>query len=200
MSIDDRRKLANSISPTPIFFSWDVPRTREGFYRYRNGVDAAVKRVLAFAPYADLLWAETKEPDLKQAALIASKVHEKEPNKDFVYNLSPSFNWDAHNFDEPQLKSFVWDLAKLGFCVQLISLAGIHTTAVSMAELAKGFRDDGMLAYVQTVQRKEREMKVDVLTHQKWSGVEYLDGIIGAIKGGSSSSKSMGEGSTESQF
>ena len=106
----------------------------------------------------------------------------------------------GHGFDEASLKSFIWDLAKHGFVLQLISLAGLHSTATITAELARDFKADGMLAYVKLVQRREKELGVDVLTHQKWSGAEYVDGMLGAIQSGSSGSKSMGEGNTEDQF
>ena len=117
-----------------------------------------------------------------------------------MYNLSPSFNWMGQGFDEASLKSFIWDLAKHGFVLQLISLAGLHSTATISNELSKRYKDEGMLAYVNLVQRREKELGVDVLTHQKWSGASYVDGILGSIQSGSSSSKSMGEGNTEKGF
>ena len=117
-----------------------------------------------------------------------------------MYNLSPSFNWSAHGFSDTDLKNFIWDLAPHGFVLQLISLAGLHSTATITNELAKGYSTDGMKAYVELVQRREKALGVDVLTHQKWSGAGYLDGIIGAIQAGSSGSRSMGEGGTEGQF
>ena len=121
----------------------------------------------------------------------------------------------GQGFDEASLKSFIWDLAKHGFgpspleyysdladgldsfVLQLISLAGLHSNATITAELSKAFRTDGMLAYVNLVQAREKELGVDVLTHQKWSGAAYVDGMLGAIQSGSSGSKSMGEGNTE---
>jgi len=106
----------------------------------------------------------------------------------------------GHGFTEETLKSFVWDLAKHGFVLQLISLAGLHSTATITAELSRGFKDEGMAAYVRLVQRREKELGVDVLTHQKWSGAAYMDGILGAVQSGSSGSRSMGEGNTEGQF
>lgn len=106
----------------------------------------------------------------------------------------------GQGFDDASLKSFVWDLAKEGFVLQLISLAGLHSTATISAELSRGFKEDGMLAYVNLVQAREKALGVDVLTHQKWSGAGYIDGIIGAIQSGSSGSKSMGDGNTEKGF
>ncbi|MCJ1444348.1 MAG: hypothetical protein MMC23_004850 [Stictis urceolatum] len=195
-----RRKLADEFTNSPVFFNWDIPRTREGFYHYRAGLPAATKRAIEFAPYADLCWLETADPNVQKAAGFAREIRSRFPGKQMVYNLSPSFNWMGQGFDEASLKSFIWDLAKHGFVLQLISLAGLHSTATVTNELSKAFKTDGMLAYVKLVQRREKELGVDVLTHQKWSGASYIDGIIGSIQSGSSGSKSMGEGNTESSF
>jgi isocitrate lyase len=200
MGITRRRELANGYVQKPISWDWDVPRTREGFYHYRAGIQAATKRALAFAPYADLLWVETGDPNVEVARKLGRAVRAVYPGKGLVYNLSPSFNWMAHGFTDETLKSFIWDIAKEGFVLQLISLAGLHSTATITNELAREYKKDGMLAYVNLVQRREKELGCDVLTHQKWSGASYIDGIIGAIQSGSSGSKSMGEGNTEGQF
>ncbi|KAK0908376.1 mitochondrial 2-methylisocitrate lyase [Friedmanniomyces endolithicus] len=196
-----RRKLAaEHAGGKPVAFSWDIPRTREGFYHYAAGLPAATKRAIAYAPYADLLWLETADPSVENAAGFSAEIHEAFPAKKLVYNLSPSFNWSGHGFSEEKLQSFIWDLAKHGFVLQLISLAGLHSTATITSELARKYKTEGMKAYVELVQRREKELGVDVLTHQKWSGATYLDGIIGAISAGSSGSKSMGEGNTEGSF
>lgn len=200
LPVSRRRSLAAQYTKTPVFFSWDIPRTREGFYHYRAGMAAATKRAIEFAPYADLLWLETADPIVEKGAKFAGEIREAYPGKQLVYNLSPSFNWMGQGFTEESLKSFIWDLAKHGFVLQLISLAGLHSTATITAELSRDFKTDGMLAYVKLVQRREKELGVDVLTHQKWSGAQYVDGILGAIQSGSSGSKSMGEGNTEGQF
>ncbi|KAI1816119.1 isocitrate lyase [Poronia punctata] len=200
MGIARRRDLANGFVQKPITWEWDVPRTREGFYHYRAGMQAATKRALAFAPFADLLWVETGDPNVEVARKLGRAVRSVYPGKGLVYNLSPSFNWMAHGFTDESLKSFIWDIAREGFVLQLISLAGLHSTATITNELAREYKKDGMLAYVNLVQRREKELGCDVLTHQKWSGASYIDGILGAIQSGSSSSKSMGEGNTEGQF
>jgi len=200
LSLVRRRKLAEKYTKSPVFFSWDIPRTREGFYHYRAGIPAATKRAIEYAPYADLLWLETADPSVEKAGGFAGEIHKVWPGKKLVYNLSPSFNWMGHGFSEETLKSFVWDMAKHGFVLQLISLAGLHSTATITNELSKAFKEDGMLAYVNLVQRREKELGCDVLTHQKWSGASLVDGMIGAIQSGSSSSKSMGEGNTEASF
>ncbi|OCK84765.1 isocitrate lyase and phosphorylmutase [Lepidopterella palustris CBS 459.81] len=198
LSLLKRRKVAEEFSKSPVYFNWDIPRTREGFYHYKAGIAAATKRAKEFAPYADLLWVETADPNVEKAEKFASEIREKYPGKKLVYNLSPSFNWMGQGFSEESLKNFVWDLAKHGFVLQLISLAGLHSTATLTCELSKAFKNEGMLAYVNLVQRKEKEIGCDVLTHQKWSGAGYIDGILGSIQSGSSGSKSMGEGNTES--
>jgi len=200
LSLTKRRTLSQQYTKFPVVWSCDIPRTREGFYHYRAGLPAATKRAIEFAPYADLLWLETADPSVPKAAGFAREIREKHPGKKLVYNLSPSFNWMGQGFNDASLKSFVWDLAKEGFVLQLISLAGLHSTATISAELSRGFKEDGMLAYVNLVQSREKELGVDVLTHQKWSGAGYIDGIIGAIQSGSSGSKSMGDGNTEKGF
>ena len=98
----------------PVYFNWDIPRTREGFYHYKAGIPAATKRAKEFAPYADLLWLETADPSVEKAAGFAGEIRRKWPGKKLVYNLSPSFNWMGQGFSEQTLKSFIWDLAKHG--------------------------------------------------------------------------------------
>ena len=114
LAISRRRALANDYTKTPVVWSCDIPRTREGFYHYRAGFPAATKRAKEFAPYADLLWVETGDPNVERAATLARNVRSAHPGKKLVYNLSPSFNWMGQGFDEASLKSFIWDLAKEG--------------------------------------------------------------------------------------
>ncbi|RDB29201.1 2-methylisocitrate lyase, mitochondrial [Hypsizygus marmoreus] len=194
------RAVATDILGDPVFWDADLPRTREGYYHYTGGIEAAIKRTMAYAPYADLLWLETKAPDLEQARYFARKIRDKFPDKWFVYNLSPSFNWSQHGFTDTDLKNFVWELAKEGFVLQLISLAGLHSNAVVTAELAARYKTDGMLAYVELIQRKEKEIGCDVLTHQKWSGANYIDRILSTVSSGSSSTSAIGKDSTEHSF
>ncbi|KAM0749141.1 isocitrate lyase and phosphorylmutase [Meredithblackwellia eburnea MCA 4105] len=194
------RAAAREVTGQDVKWEWDLPRTKEGYYHFKGGVPAAVKRVKAFAPHADLLWLETKTPDLAQAQGFAADIHKDFPGKWLVYNLSPSFNWSAHGFNDAQLKSFIWDLGKSGFALQLISLAGLHSTAVVTAELAERYKRDGMLAYVELIQRKEKEIGCDVLTHQKWSGASYIDRVLGAVSAGSAATAASGKESTEGSF
>ena len=126
LPLSRRRTLANSYSKSPIFFSWDIPRTREGFYHYRAGLPAATKRAIEFAPYADLLWLETADPNVEKAAGFAGEIRKAYPGKQLVYNLSPSFNWMGQGFNEASLKSFIWDLAKHGFVFPVPSIRLTH--------------------------------------------------------------------------
>lgn len=114
LSLSERRKLAAAYTRTPLFFSWDIPKTREGYYHYRAGSLAATKRAIEYAPYADLLWVETGTPNVKTAAKFAAEIRAARPGKKLVYNLSPSFNWMDQGFDDTSLRSFIWDLAKHG--------------------------------------------------------------------------------------
>jgi isocitrate lyase len=114
LSLSERRHLAEQYTRQSILFSWDTPRTREGFYHYRAGIEAATKRAIEFGPYADLLWLETASPNVEKAANFAKEIRKELPGKKLVYNLSPSFNWMGHGFSEASLKSFIWDLASHG--------------------------------------------------------------------------------------
>ena len=202
VSIGEARRIAQEIFgdegvPT---WDWDAPRTKEGYFHFKGGISAAIKRMKQFAPYAELLWLETKTPDLVRAQGFAAKIHQDFPGKWLVYNLSPSFNWSAHGFNDNDLRNFISDLAHAGFVLQLISLAGIHSTAVSTYELSRAFEKDGMLAYVDLVQRKEKELGTDMLTHQRWSGAQYMDRVLQTVSSGTCSTSSMGEDSTEHSF
>ncbi|TEB39905.1 isocitrate lyase [Coprinellus micaceus] len=182
------------------YWNWDAPRTREGYYRYQGGTQCAVHRAIAFAPYADLLWMETKKPILSQAKEFAAGVHAIHPGQWLAYNLSPSFNWEAAGLNTQDMQDYVWELGKLGFVWQFITLAGLHSNAYISDVFAQNFAKTGMKAYVELVQRREREIGCDVLTHQKWSGADYADSLIKTVTGGVSSTAAMGAGVTESQF
>ncbi|KAK4688323.1 isocitrate lyase, partial [Tremellales sp. Uapishka_1] len=182
------------------YWNWDTPRTREGYFRYQGGTQCAINRAIAFAPYADLLWMETKSPIYAQAKEFAEGVHKERPGQWLAYNLSPSFNWDAAGLGEKEMKDYVWELGKLGFLFQFITLAGLHSNAYINDLFAQNFAKDGMKAYVELIQRKEREIGCDVLTHQKWSGADYADSLLMTVTGGISSTAAMGHGVTEGQF
>lgn len=195
----DASKLAQRLIGREIYFNWDLPRVREGLYRYRGGTQCAVMRARAFAPYADLVWMESNYPDYEQAVEFAEGVKAKYPYQWLAYNLSPSFNWQAAMSPEEQ-HTFIDRLGRLGYIWQFITLAGLHTTALAINSFAKDFARDGMKAYAQNVQQREMDCGVDVLKHQKWSGAEYIDGILKLAQGGVSATAAMGEGVTEDQF
>ncbi|MCM3695676.1 isocitrate lyase [Microbacterium oleivorans] len=157
-------------------------RTSEGFYRVRPGLDAVISRGLAFAPYADLLWVETGEPDIELARAFAEAIHERFPGKLLAYNCSPSFNWKRH-LDDQQIATFQRDLGELGYAFQFITLAGFHALNHSMFDLAKGYAESGMTAYV-ALQEAEFASENDGYTatkHQREAGTGYFDLVSTAL-------------------
>jgi len=199
-SLVEARRLAAKAGVEDVFFDWDLPRTREGYYRFDGGIRACVARGIAFAPHCDLLWMETAKPDLLEAREFASGMRAVHPEVMLAYNLSPSFNWDAAGMDEAQMQSYIPDLARLGFCWQFITLGGFHSNALVTDTFARDFAQRGMLAYVQDIQRQERTHGVETLAHQTWSGANYYDQLLKTVTGGVSSTASMGHGVTETQF
>jgi isocitrate lyase len=177
----------------------DGGRTSEGFYRIRNGMEAAIARGLAYAPYADLLWMETSLPDLEEARAFAEAIHAKFPGKLLAYNCSPSFNWRRH-LDEGTIAKFQRELAAMGYKFQFITLAGFHALNESMFELAKGYVAEGMPAYVR-LQEHELELEPEGYTatrHQREVGTGWYDEVAKVISGGQSSTTALA-GSTEAQ-
>ncbi|QPG75134.1 isocitrate lyase 1 [Brettanomyces nanus] len=195
----DARKLAKEIIGKDIYFDWEKPRVREGYYRYQGGTTCAINRARAFAPYADMIWMETKLPIYDQAKEFAEGVEAVYPDKWLAYNLSPSFNWNTAMSPEEQ-ETYISRLTKLGFIWQFITLAGLHTTALAVDNFARDFKKIGMRAYGQNIQANEIKDGVEVVKHQKWSGAEYVDSIVKMVTGGVSSTSAMGSGVTESQF
>ncbi|KAF8252626.1 isocitrate lyase [Wilcoxina mikolae CBS 423.85] len=193
------RLIAKKYLGQDVFFDWDSPRTREGYYRYQGGTACAIMRGVAFAPYADLIWMESKKPDYQQAVDFAEGVHAVWPEQKLAYNLSPSFNWKAAMSSDEQ-ETYIPRLAKLGYCWQFITLAGLHTNALISDTFAKAYAKQGMKAYGSLVQEPEMENGVDVVTHQKWSGANYVDGLLKMVTGGVSSTAAMGKEVTETQF
>ncbi|XP_024029969.1 isocitrate lyase [Morus notabilis] len=200
LSNEQAREIAEKLGLKNLFWDWDLPRTREGFYRFRGSVDAAIVRGWAFAPHADLIWMETASPDLAECTKFAEGVKSKHPEIMLAYNLSPSFNWDASGMSDQQMTEFIPRIAKLGFCWQFITLAGFHADALVVDTFAKDYARRGMLAYVERIQREERNNGVDTLAHQKWSGANYYDRYLKTVQGGISSTAAMGKGVTEEQF
>jgi len=182
------------------YFCWEQPRAREGYYRLKPGTDMAIARAKAYAPHADLLWMETAKPILSQAEEFAAGVHAAYPGKMLAYNLSPSFNWDAAGMTEQQMEAFTGELGRRGFVWQFITLAGFHADGLITHQFTEGYAERGMHAYVNMIQRAEREAGVKLLRHQHWSGAELMDEQMRIASGGSSSTSAMGAGVTESQF
>jgi isocitrate lyase len=143
---------------------------------------------------------ETAVPGIPEARKFSEGVKQMYPHQMLAYNLSPSFNWDASGMSDSELAHFNDELGRLGYTWQFITLAGFHSNGLIITELARSFGDRGMLAYVENIQRKEREKKVELLTHQKWSGAELIDNMVTVASGGMSSTAAMGAGVTESQF
>ncbi|WP_244286084.1 isocitrate lyase [Cellulosimicrobium cellulans] len=157
-------------------------RTSEGFYRVRPGLDAVVARGLAYAPYSDLIWVETGEPDLELARTFAETIHAQYPDKKLAYNCSPSFNWKKH-LDDAQIASFQKELAAMGYAFQFITLAGFHAVSHSMFELARGYGERAMTAYVE-LQEAEFASEADGYTatrHQREVGTGYFDRVATAL-------------------
>lgn len=193
------KALAKKLLGKDVYFNWEAPRVREGFYRYQGGTQCAVNRARAYAPYCDLIWMESKLPDYAQAKEFAEGVKAAFPNQWLAYNLSPSFNWTTAMSSDDQ-KTYIQRLGKLGYCWQFITLAGLHTNAYISNKFAKSYSQIGMQAYGSQIQAPEIAEGVDVVKHQKWSGAEYIDNILKMITGGVTSTAAMGAGVTEDQF
>jgi isocitrate/methylisocitrate lyase len=172
-------------------------RTAEGYFRVGGGLASAIARGLAYAPYADLIWCETSTPDLDEAREFADAIHERFPGKLLAYNCSPSFNWRMHLGDD-EIAGFQRELGAMGYKFQFVTLAGFHALNASMFDLASGYREEGMSAYVR-LQEREFELENEGYTatrHQREVGAGYFDLIAQAVAGGQSSTLAL-EGSTE---
>ena len=176
-------------------------RTSEGFYTVRNGIDAAIARGLAYAPYADVLWCETSTPDLDEARAFAEAIHARFPDTLLAYNCSPSFNWRQH-LDDDQIAAFQRELGAMGYRFQFITLAGFHALNASMFDLAKSYADEGMPAYVRL---QEREFELEPLgytatRHQAEVGTGYFDRVSTIVSGGEASTLALTGSTEEAQF
>jgi len=202
LSLAKAKKVADAIfgMKDSVYFDWELCRVREGYYRLKPGIEYCIQRAIAYSPYADLIWMETKIPGIADAEKFARGVKSIYPHQMLAYNLSPSFNWDASGMTDKQLATFNDDLGKLGYVWQFITLAGFHSNGMIVTELARSYGNEGILAYVRDIQRREREEKVELLTHQRWSGAELVDRMVTVASGGQSSTAAMGEGVTEKQF
>ncbi|MBP2076533.1 isocitrate lyase [Oceanobacillus polygoni] len=174
-------------------------RTSEGFYRTKAGIDQAIARGLAYAPYADMIWCETSEPNMEEARHFANAIHEKYPNKLLAYNCSPSFNWKRKLSDD-EIANFQKELGKMGYKFQFVTLAGFHALNHSMFELARRYKDEGMAAYSELQQDEFASEKYgySATRHQREVGTGYFDEVAQVISGGTASTTAL-KGSTEAE-
>jgi isocitrate lyase len=176
-------------------------RTAEGFYRVKNGLEQAISRGVAYAPYADLVWCETGTPNLEFAKKFAEAVRRKYPDKMLAYNCSPSFNWKK-NLDDATIAKFQRELGAMGYKFQFITLAGFHALNYSMFELAKGYAKEGMTAYVRLQEAEFAAEKVgySATRHQREVGTGYFDQVTQVIQAGRSSTTALTGSTEEAQF
>jgi isocitrate lyase len=176
-------------------------RTAEGFYRIEGGLEMAIARGLAFAPYADLLWCETSTPDLDEAKRFAEGIHKQFPGKMLAYNCSPSFNWKKH-LDDLTIAKFQHELGSMGYKFQFVTLAGFHALNHSMFELARGYKESGMTAYskLQQTEFAQERFGYTATKHQREVGTGYFDEVMGVISGGDASTLALEHSTEAAQF
>jgi isocitrate lyase len=193
--------LTSDIDERDRAFIASCERTAEGFFRLRSGLDAAIARGLAYAPYADMLWCETGVPDVDDARRFAEAIHAKFPGKLLAYNCSPSFNWKK-KLSDLEIARFQRELGAMGYKFQFVTLAGFHALNHSMFQLARGYRDRQMSAYV-ALQQQEFESEIDgysATKHQREVGAGYFDSVAQAVAAGTSSITSLMGSTEEAQF
>ena len=176
-------------------------RTPEGFYQFRGGMEAAIARGIAYAPFADVLWCETSTPDLSEAKKFADAIHAKYPGKLLAYNCSPSFNWKK-KLDDVTIANFQQELGKMGYKFQFVTLAGFHALNMSMFNLARGYAQAGMTAYSKLQQEEfaAQELGYRAVTHQRFVGTGYFDEIAQVISAGASSTTALAGSTEAAQF
>ncbi|WP_027001926.1 isocitrate lyase [Hugenholtzia roseola] len=193
--------ITSDIDPADKPFISQEARTAEGFFILKGGIEAAVARGLAYAPYADVIWCETSKPDLEEARYFAKKIHEKYPHKLLAYNCSPSFNWSA-NLEAATIAHFQEELGKMGYKFQFVTLAGFHSLNMGMYELALKYKSEGMAAYSR-LQNKEFDYEEKGYTgtkHQRFVGAGYFDQVAQAIMGEGLSTAALKGSTEEEQF
>ena len=176
-------------------------RTAEGFFEVKNGLEQGINRGLSYAPYADLIWLETSNPDLGLAREFAEAIHQKYPGKMLAYNCSPSFNWASH-LTEAEMLTFRENLAEMGYKFQFITLAGFHALNTSMFELSKAYHERGMAGY-SALQEREFALQGDgfkAVKHQTFVGTGYFDAVQNTVQGGAASTVAMKGSTEEAQF
>ena len=196
-SFSDVRARADSLG---IQVAWDpeLPKTPDGYYQVQGGIDYAIAKSLAAAPFADILWMETKTADLEDARRFAEAIHARYPDKMLAYNLSPSFNWDTTGLSDDEMRAFPEELGRLGFVFNFITYGGHQIDGLVAEEFATALRDDGMLALAR-LQRKFRLLESPYRTPQSLVGGDRLDAALMAVSGRTAATKAMGKGSTQHQ-
>src|SRR4051794_36257806 len=192
--------LTSDVDPRDAEFTTGE-RTQEGFYVVRDGLEPVIARQLAYAPYADLLWFETAVPDMDEARRFAEAIHERYPDKLLAYNCSPSFNW-KRTLSDDEIARFQTELSGMGYRYQFVTLAGFHAVSAGIFELAKGYAESGMTAYVE-LQQREFAMEKDGYTatrHQREVGAGYFDLVATTVSGGLSSTLALTGSTEEAQF
>jgi isocitrate lyase len=176
-------------------------RTADGFLQFRGGLDAAIARGLSYAPFADVLWCETSEPNLEEARLFAQAIHSKFPGKLLAYNCSPSFHWTA-KLDQPTIAKFQEEIGAMGYKFQFVTLAGFHALNLSMFELARGYASSGMAAYARLQEEEFDQARegYSAIRHQRFVGTGYFDEITQVIASGASSTVALAESTEAAQF
>ncbi len=176
-------------------------RTPEGFYRLRGGLDCAIARAKAYAPYADVIWCETSTPDMAEAKRFAEEVHKAFPGKLLAYNCSPSFNWKK-KLDDASIAKFQRELGAMGYKFQFVTLAGFHSLNFSMFDLARQYKDRGMAAYSELQQREfaAEQYGYSATRHQREVGTGYFDEVAEVISSGKSATLALGESTEAEQF
>ena len=183
-------------------FIVDQNRTSEGFYYIKNGVDTAIARGLAYAPYADMVWCETSRPNLEEAKKFAEGIKSEFPDKLLAYNCSPSFNWKS-NLTDNEIEKFQRELGAMGYKFQFVTLAGFHALNLGMFDLALSYKKEGMLAYSRFQQEEFAHGKDDgymAITHQKFVGTGYFDRVMNCVTGGESSVGALEDSTEKAQF
>lgn len=193
----EARERAKQIGAN-ITWDWNLPRTTEGYYQVRGGMEYAITKSLSVAPYADLIWMETKTANLKEAQAFAEAIHAVYPEKMLAYNLSPSFNWDTTGMSDEEMRQFPSDIGQLGYVFNFITYGGHQADGVAGEELATALQQDGMLALAR-LQRKLRLLESPYKTPQSLVGGPRLDGALSASSGRTATTKAMGKGSTQFQ-
>ena len=196
---DSAKLVTSDVDERDRPFIIDGRRTQEGFFRIRSGVETAIMRAAAYAPYADMVWCETSTPDLAQARAFAEGIHARYPGKLLAYNCSPSFNWKKH-LDDATIAKFQRELAAMGYKFQFVTLAGFHSLNYGMFELARAYRERGMPAYcdLQQAELAAEAHGYSATRHQREVGTGYFDQIAEVISGGQASTLAL-EGSTEAK-